>query len=226
MAAVLTEKFSCAKAQITVRTGGAGSWPRDEEAGRGLRVGWLRFEGTQKRGECFFCTRDNEGLLALCGSGNQVPSGPLNMWVPRKEGKCPHLIPGTLLIKGSHSSRALGMDQTACCENVFTFFKSSRSIFSIPSSWSTLEARVGEESLLRGTRDKRPRWQEPPRLGYLGLVFFFFKEVAVFMFFNVTITQYGATTVHFHFQKENGYLNKSVNCSPSMASFVKEAASL
>lgn len=176
MAAVLTEKFSCAKAQITVRTGGAGSWPRDEEAGRGLRVGWLRFEGTQKRGECFFCTRDNEGLLALCGSGNQVPSGPLNMWVPRKEGKCPHLIPGTLLIKGSHSSRALGMDRTACCENVFTFFKSSRSIFSIPSSWSTLEARVGEESLLRGTRDKRPRWQEPPRLGYLGLVFFFLRK--------------------------------------------------
>lgn len=53
-------------------------------------------------------------------------------------------------------------------EEPFTFFRSSRSIFSIPSSWSTLEARVGEESLLLGTRNKRPRWQEPPWLGVFG----------------------------------------------------------
>lgn len=39
-------------------------------------------------------------------------------------------------------------------EEVFTFFRSSRSIFSMPSNWSTFEARVGEESLLLGERQQ------------------------------------------------------------------------
>lgn len=127
-------------------------------------------------------------------SGNQAPKQTPKTCVLRKQGECPQLIPPTLLTKGSQFKAAC-VDRITCLENTFTFFRSSRSIFSIPSSWSTLEARVGEESLLQGTRDK--------------VVLFFFKGVGCIYktVFNVKLLSM-VTQCTFSFLKRNGSFNK------------------
>lgn len=119
----------------------------------------------------------------------------VSQWEPGSRWPTEHVSRGnrdrwsTWSVHGHYLRRAFVQAQfarTRHFENVFTFFKSSRSIFSIPSSWSTLDARVGEESLLLGARDKRRVSEET---SVAGFVWPFFSEAAVF-FFLCQITQY------------------------------------
>lgn len=128
-----------------------------------------------------------------------------------KAGRTPTTYSTETADKGLSQFKAACMDRITCLENMFTFFRSSRSIFSIPSSWSTLEARVGEESLLLGTRNKRPCRQEFSVAGFVWCFFsFFFKGVGCIykMVFNVKLLSMVTQCTFSFLKKGNGGLNK------------------
>lgn len=177
---------------------GWGGW---ERAGWGLKA-------LTKKGTLFLCVWQWKLSCTMCVSGNQALSSSLNMCM-EKAGKTTTFIPLTnccqraLTVQGQ-----LAWTGWPALRIWFTFFRSSRSNFSIPSSWSTLEARVGEEFLLLGTRNKRPCWPEPPWLALFGIFFFLRRRLSLPNGFQCQMTQYGDTTVHFHFKKENGSPNR------------------
>lgn len=145
----------------------AGVWATDPLYTRGgERAGWDSKAFTRK-GTIFLYTRQWRSSWTTCVSANWALSCPQTCVYLENRENSPNLLTHATLKELSQFKGSWHRPGYLLWKYVFTFFKSSRSIFSIPSSWSTLEARVGEESLLLGTR-KRPRRQEPPQLGLFG----------------------------------------------------------